>query len=45
MIQTKKLTNMYKQNLILRSYNRKISEDVYLAKNMLSKKNLAIFQV
>jgi hypothetical protein len=34
---------MYKQNLSLRSYNIKLSEDVYLAKNMLSKKNLAIF--
>jgi hypothetical protein len=43
MIQRKQLVNMYKQNLSLREDNRKLAEDIYLAKNMLSKKNLAIF--
>jgi hypothetical protein len=43
MIQRKQLVNVYKQNLSLREDNRKLVEDIYLAKNMLSKKNLAIF--
>jgi hypothetical protein len=43
MIQRKQLVNVYKQNLSLRADNRKLVEDLYLAKNMLSKKNLAIF--
>jgi len=43
LIQGKQLTNMYKRNLSLRSYNKKLSEDVYLAKNMCSNKNLEIF--
>jgi predicted RNase H-like nuclease (RuvC/YqgF family) len=43
MIQRKQLVNVYKQNLSLREENRKLAEDLYLAKNMLSKKNLAIF--
>jgi TolA-binding protein len=43
MIQRKQLVNVYKQNLSLGEKNRKLAEDLYLAKNMLSKKNLAIF--
>jgi hypothetical protein len=43
MIQRKQLVNIYKQNLSLRAENRKLAEHLYLAKNMLSKKNLAIF--
>jgi hypothetical protein len=42
-IQRKQLINMYKQNLHLREDNKKLTKDLYLAKNMLSKKNLAIF--
>jgi hypothetical protein len=43
MILRKQLVNVYKQNLGLGADNRKLAEDLYLAKNMLSKKNLAIF--
>ena len=42
-IQRAQWVSMYKQSLNLRSSNRKLAEDVYLAKNMLSKKNLKIF--
>jgi hypothetical protein len=42
-IQRAQLVSMYKKNLSLRSSNIKLAEDVYLAKNMLSKKNLKIF--
>jgi len=42
-IQRIQLVNMYKKNISLRADNRKLVEDVYLAKSMLSKKNLAIF--
>ena len=43
MIQRKQLVNVYKHNLRMRADNRNLDEDLYLAKNMLSKKNLAIF--
>jgi hypothetical protein len=42
-VQRKQLVNIYKQNLNLRAENRKLTKHLYLAKNMLSKKNLAIF--
>jgi hypothetical protein len=42
-IQRTQLVNMYKQNIILRAANRKLTKHIYLAKTMLSKKNLAIF--
>jgi septal ring factor EnvC (AmiA/AmiB activator) len=42
-VQKKKLANIYKQNLSLRAENRRLTEHLYLAKNMLSKNNLAIF--
>jgi hypothetical protein len=42
-VQKKQLANIYQQNLILRVENRRLTENLYLAKNMLSKKNLAIF--
>jgi hypothetical protein len=34
---------MYKKNLSLRSSNKKLAEDAYLEKNMLSKENMEIF--
>ena len=43
MIQRKELVNVYKENLSLRVENRKLFEDLYLAKKILRKKNLAIF--
>jgi hypothetical protein len=43
MIQRKELVNVYKQNLSLRVENRTLFEDLYLAKKILRKKNLAIF--
>jgi hypothetical protein len=43
MIQRKQLVNVYKQNLSLRVENKKLVEDLYLAKSMLSKKNFSIF--
>jgi hypothetical protein len=43
MIQRKQLVNIYKQNLSLREENKKLEEHLYLAKNILSKKNFAIF--
>ena len=42
-IQRIHIVNMYNQNLSLREDNRKLAKDIYLAKSMLSKKNLAIF--
>jgi hypothetical protein len=43
MIQRKQFIYIYKKNLSFRADNRKLIEDIYLAKNMLSNKNLAIF--